>query len=85
MGGALPLTHEGWRTLTIRLIWFFVALAALNEVLRRATDPGGFMGLVLTDQAWVNFKTFGLTAATFLFFIANSRLFSRHALPKDGD
>ena len=53
MGGALPLTHEGWRTLTIRLIWFFVALAALNEVLRRATDPGGFMGLVLTDQACV--------------------------------
>ena len=59
--------------------------ADLNEVLRRATDPGGFMGLVLTDQAWVNFKTFGLTAVTFLFFIANSRLFSRPALPRDGD
>ena len=85
MNAALPLTHRGWRLLTIRLIWFFVALAALNEVLRRATDPGGFMGLVLSDQAWVNFKTFGILAATFLFFIANGPLFARHALPKDGD
>ncbi len=62
-----------------------MALAALNEVLRRATDPGGFMGLVLSDQAWVNFKTFGILAATFLFFIANGPLFARHALPRDGD
>lgn len=85
MGEALPLTHEGWRILTVRLILFFVALALLNEVLRYATDPGGFMGLHLSEQTWVNFKTFGVTIGTFAFFIANGRLFSRHALPKESD
>ncbi|WP_299359721.1 inner membrane-spanning protein YciB [uncultured Paracoccus sp.] len=85
LGEALPLTHAGWRVLTIRLVWFFIAMAAANEVLRRGTDPGGFMGLMLTDQTWVNFKTFGLPLATFLFFILNGRLFARHALPRDTD
>lgn len=85
IGAAVPLQAQGWRILTWRLIVFFLLLAAANEVIWRATEPGGFAGLTLSDLAWVNFKTFGLPAATFLFFVLNSRLFTRYALPKDQD
>lgn len=69
MDEAVPLRPEGWVILTRRLIGFFLALAILNEVIWRT----------LSDQAWVNFKTFGLTAAIFVFFLAQGRLFQRYA------
>lgn len=62
---AMPLEHEGWMILTRRLTVFFLSLAVLNEVIWRT----------MSDQAWVNFKTFGLTAAIFLFFMAQGRVF----------
>ncbi len=73
MDEVLPLTAEGWRILTWRLIAFFLGLAVLNEVIWRT----------LSDQAWVNFKTFGLSVLVFAFFMAQTRLFARHAVPKD--
>ncbi len=85
LGAAVPLQAQGWRILTRRLILFFLLLAGANEIIWRATEPGGFAGLMLSDLAWVNFKTFGLPAATFLFFLLNSRVFTRYALPKDQD
>ena len=65
---AMPLEHAGWMILTRRLAVFFVGLAVLNEVIWRT----------MSDQAWVNFKTFGLTAAVFLFFMTQSGVFKRH-------
>ncbi len=47
--GALHVTDEGWRKLTWRWAFFFVALAILNEVVWRTQS---------TDL-WVKFKTFG--------------------------
>ena len=85
IGAAVPLQAQGWRILTWRLIWFFLLLAGANEIIWRATEPGGFAGLSLSDLAWVNFKTFGLPGATFMFFLLNSRVFTRYALPKDQD
>lgn len=73
MDEVLPLTAQGWRILTWRLIGFFLGLAVLNEVIWRT----------MSDQAWVNFKTFGLSALVFGFFMAQTRLFARHAPPKD--
>jgi intracellular septation protein len=74
MEEVLPLEPEGWRILTQRLIAFFVALAVANEVIWRT----------MSDQAWVNFKTFGLSALVFGFFLAQGRLFGRYAAaPKD--
>tara|TARA_R110002096_G_scaffold33400_3_gene96582 strand:- start:3700 stop:4317 length:618 start_codon:yes stop_codon:yes gene_type:complete len=75
MDGALPLKPEGWMILTRRLTLFFAALAVTNEVIWR-----GF-----STEVWVNFKTFGLTAALFLFFMTQSRLFSKFAIevPED--
>jgi intracellular septation protein len=72
---AMPLAHEGWMILTRRLTAFFLALAVLNEVIWRT----------MSDTAWVNFKTFGLTAAVFLFFMAQGRIFRDYEVEeKDG-
>lgn len=76
MEEALPMRHEGWMILTKRLALFFLGLAVANEVIWRT----------MSDQAWVNFKTFGLTAAMFAFFIAQGGLIQRYGIekPKDG-
>ncbi|MCV2865191.1 inner membrane-spanning protein YciB [Albidovulum sediminicola] len=74
MEEVMPLEHAGWMILTRRLAAFFAALAVLNEVIWRT----------MSDQAWVNFKTFGLTAAVFVFFMAQGRLLQRYGI-KDGE
>lgn len=75
MGEVLPMEQEGWMILTKRLALFFTVLAVLNEVIWR-----GF-----STEIWVNFKTFGLTAAVFLFFMTQSKIFSKYGVeaPKD--
>ncbi len=70
----LPLAEEGWMILTRRLTMFFVALAVLNEIVWRT----------MSDQAWVNFKTFGLTAAIFLFFMTQGKVIEKYAEDKEG-
>ena len=64
----MPLEYEGWMILTRRLTAFFAGLAILNEVIWRT----------MSDQAWVNFKTFGLTAAIFIFFLAQGSVFKKY-------
>jgi intracellular septation protein len=71
MEEALPLQTEGWMILTRRLCAFFFALAVANEVIWRS----------FSTEAWVNFKTFGLTAALFLFFMTQAKVIERFALP----
>lgn len=73
MSEALPMRPEGWRILTLRLIALFAGLAVANELIWRN----------MSDQAWVNFKTFGLPGLVFAFFILNARLFERYGIPKD--
>ena len=70
----MPLKDEGWMKLTQRLCAFFFALAVLNEIVWRT----------MTTETWVYFKTFGLTAALFAFFIAQGALFRDYALEEDG-
>ncbi len=50
MGDALKLSEEGWRKLAVRYAVFFLAMAALNEVVWR-TQP---------DSIWVLFRMPGL-------------------------
>jgi len=65
MEGAMPLEHDGWMILTRRLMLFFFGLAIANELVWR----------LMSEAAWVNFKTFGLTAAIFVFFMTQGKLF----------
>lgn len=58
MGQALPLNDKGWKVLTQRTTLFFLSLAIANEVIWR----------LMSTDAWVTFKTFGLTGLSLLFF-----------------
>jgi len=71
----MPLRNEGWMILTKRMATFFFGLAVLNEVIWRT----------MSTDAWVNFKTFGLTAAVFLFFMTQSRLFQTYAVEEEDE
>ena len=68
MDGMMPLTTEGWMILTRRITYFFLGLAILNELVWRT----------MSEETWVYFKTFGLTAAIFVFFMFQGRLFEQH-------
>ena len=68
LGKALPLNYDGWMILTRRMAYFFLFLAALNE----------FVWRTQTTEAWVYFKTFGLTIAMFAFFISQYSVFKTH-------
>ena len=57
LGKSLPLNDEGWNILNFRWIWFFFALAILNELVWRTQ----------TEEFWVNFKVWGMLPITFIF------------------
>ena len=73
MDGVMPLSDEGWMILTRRICFFFLGLAVLNEVIWRT----------MSEETWVYFKTFGLTAAIFLFFMTQGSLFSDYGTDED--
>jgi len=68
MDEALPMAREGWMILTRRIALLFGGLAIANELIWRN----------LSDQLWVDFKTFGLPAVMFLFFMAQARLIEKY-------
>ena len=72
--GALHVTEEGWRILTWRWAFFFIALAVLNEIIWRTQ----------TTDVWVKFKTFGFLPLTLVFALAQAPLIMRcEAKPED--
>jgi len=68
------LTDEGWRRLTMRWALFFLALAALNEIVWRTQS---------TDT-WVTFKVFGVMPLTFIFAALQYPLLMKHDVSKQG-
>jgi intracellular septation protein len=68
LGEAFSLTEEGWRKLSLRWALFFLAVAALNEVVWR-NFPEAF---------WVNFKVFGILGLSLLFAMAQVGLIKRY-------
>ena len=76
LGHALQLRDQGWRVLTWRWAFFFLFLAALNEVIWRN----------FSEEFWVSFKAWGMFPLTLLFAVAQVPLIQRHALdaPQQG-
>ena len=68
MEDMLPLESTGWVILTKRVAIFFLSLALLNELIWRN----------MSTDSWVNFKTFGLTGAVFIFFVAQNGLIQKY-------
>ncbi|KAA8605483.1 Intracellular septation protein A [Salipiger aestuarii] len=75
MEGVMPLQDAGWMILTRRVCAFFFALALLNEIIWRS----------FSTETWVYFKTFGLTAAIFIFFMTQGGLFKTYAVEDKAD
>ena len=55
--GSLKLEEVGWNKLMYRWIGFFIFLAILNEIVWRTQG----------QEAWVNFKVWGILSLTFIF------------------
>jgi intracellular septation protein len=66
--GAIQVTEEGWRKLTWRWAFFFLALAILNEIVWRTQ----------TTDLWVKFKTFGFLPLTLLFAVSQAPLIMKY-------
>ncbi|MDU8911315.1 inner membrane-spanning protein YciB [Aestuariicoccus sp. MJ-SS9] len=75
MEGLMPLKPEGWMILTRRVTALFLGLALLNEVIWRT----------MSTETWVYFKTFGLSAAIFVFFMSQTGLFKAYGLEDEGE
>ncbi len=73
MDELIPMRDEGWMTFTRRIIVFYIALAVLNEVVWR----------IYGTDTWVNFRTFVLPAANFIFIMAQVPLFTRFAIHEE--
>lgn len=65
---AFQITEEGWRKLTYRWAFFFLALAILNEIVWRTQ----------TTAIWVDFKTFGVLPLTIIYGLAQAPLIMRY-------
>jgi intracellular septation protein len=72
LDSVFALTEEGWRRLTLRWGVFFLALAALNEIVWRTQDY----------EFWVKFKVFGIMPITVLFALAQTPLLMRYEQKK---
>jgi|TARA_B110000914_G_C15334752_1_gene386399 intracellular septation protein len=70
LGKSLFLSDEGWKTLTVRWMFFFFALALLNEYVWRTQ----------TEEFWVNFKVWGILPITFIFTASQMFLINKHKI-----
>lgn len=66
----LQLADAGWHQLTVRWLLFFLAMAALNEIVWRN----------FSEATWVSFKVFGLLPLSIAFAIAQIGLIKRHQI-----
>lgn len=73
MGSSLELPMNIWRQLNIGWILFFVVMGILNLA----------VVYTLSEDAWVNFKLFGMLGCTLLFIIAQGIYISRHMPQQD--
>lgn len=71
----MNLSDTGWLILTRRMMYCFLGLAVANEAV------AGLM----SEAAWVNFKTFGLPLLIAGFMMTQGKLFESHALTPDDE
>jgi len=70
LGEAFQMDDQGWKRLSLRFCLFFLAMAGVNEVVRR----------VASVDVWVLWKVPGSIVATVLFMLAQMPLIQRHKL-----
>ena len=70
MGKSIVLTDIGWELLNRRWMYFFFALAILNECVWRSQ----------TEEFWVNFKVWGMLPITLIFAATVASLIHKHRI-----
>tara|TARA_B100000029_G_C17168542_1_gene812380 strand:+ start:124 stop:681 length:558 start_codon:yes stop_codon:yes gene_type:complete len=68
---AMNLEDEGWKKLNFRWIYFFIFVAALNEIVWRIYCPEN-------EYIWVNFKVWGLLPISFIFAASQIGLINKY-------
>lgn len=71
LGEAFQMDEGGWKALSLRFMVFFIAMALVNEVVRR----------VASVDVWVLWKVPGSIVLTVIFTVAQMPLIQRHKLP----
>ena len=62
------MNDDGWEKLNLRWAYFFIFLAALNELVWRTQ----------TEELWVNFKVWAILPITLLFTIMQIPLINKY-------
>jgi len=70
LGKAMPLSDDGWKILNIRWMYFFFALALLNEIVWRTQS----------EEFWINFKVWGILPITFIFTAFQVSLINKYKI-----
>ena len=70
LGKSLSMSDEGWNLLNKRWMLFFFSLAILNELIWRTQS----------EEAWVNFKVWGILPITFIFTAFQITLINKHKI-----
>ena len=70
MGKSVALSDQGWKLLNNRWVFFFFALAIINEFIWRTQS----------EEFWVNFKVWGILPITFIFTAFQVPLISKHKI-----
>ena len=68
MGSNISLPSFAWKNLNIAWVVFFIAMGALNL----------FVAYTFSEEAWVNFKLFGMLGLTVIFIVLQGIYLSRH-------
>ena len=76
LGKSLQLTEEGWKILNLRWVYFFFALALLNEIIWRAFCPE-------QEYIWVNFKVWGILPITIIFTAFQISIINKYKLNEE--
>ena len=70
LGKSLQLSDEGWKILNLRWVYFFFALALLNEIIWRTQS----------EEFWINFKVWGILPLTIIFTAFQVSIINKYKL-----
>ena len=73
MGHAITVPGPVWRRLNVAWVLFFVAMGLLNL----------FVAYNYSEEAWVNFKLFGMMGLTLVFVFAQAFYLGRYMVPDE--
>ncbi len=73
LGKSIPLSDLGWKILNNRWMYFFFALAILNEIIWRTQS----------EEFWVNFKVWGILPLTITFTAFQISIINKYKLNEE--